>query len=108
LYAATKAAVTSLSRSLAADFADRGIRVNAISPGFIQTELLDGVIPNDAVREMIRAQIALGRIGHPDDVSGVVAFLLSSKAAYITGQDLGVDGGLVSAAPMGPPPGADA
>jgi len=101
LYAATKAAVTSLSRSLAADFADLGIRVNAISPGFIRTDLLDGVVPNDEAREMIRSQIPLGRIGQPEDVAGVVAFLLSPHAAYITGQDLGVDGGLVSAAPMG-------
>jgi NAD(P)-dependent dehydrogenase (short-subunit alcohol dehydrogenase family) len=102
LYAATKAAVTNLTRSLASDYAGQGIRVNAVSPGFIETDMLDDVAPVPEAREAIRASIPLGRLGQPEDVAGVVTFLLSPRAAYITGQDLGVDGGLASSVPMGP------
>jgi NAD(P)-dependent dehydrogenase (short-subunit alcohol dehydrogenase family) len=102
VYAATKAAVTNLTRSLASDLADKGIRVNAVSPGFIQTDMLDGIAPTDEAREAIRVQIPLGRLGQPEDVADVVTFLLSPRAAYITGQDLGVDGGLASSVPMSP------
>lgn len=100
LYAATKAAVTNLTRSLATEFAGRGIRVNAVSPGFIQTDMFDEIAPTDEVREAIRSLAPLGRIGTPADVADAVTFLLSDRAAYITGQDLGVDGGLVSSVPM--------
>jgi len=101
LYAATKAAVTSLARSFAAEFIGKGIRVNSVSPGFIQTDLLEGVIPNEEVRDMVKAQIPMARIGEADEVAGAVVFLLSPRASYITGQDLGVDGGVVTVAQMG-------
>jgi NAD(P)-dependent dehydrogenase (short-subunit alcohol dehydrogenase family) len=102
VYAATKAAVTNLTRSLAADLAGRGIRVNAVSPGFIETGMLDEVAPTEEVRAMITGLHPLGRLGRPEDVADAVTFLLSSRAAFITGQDLGVDGGLVSSFPMPP------
>lgn len=100
VYAATKAAVTNLTRSLASDLADRRIRVNSVSPGFIKTEMFDGIAPTDEAREAIRLQVPLGRLGESADVAGVVTFLLSPRAAYVTGQDLGVDGGLASSVPM--------
>lgn len=100
VYAATKAAVTNLTRSLATELAGRGIRVNAVSPGFIQTDMFDEIAPTDQARESIRALAPLGRLGQPEDVAEAVTFLLSGRAAYITGQDLGVDGGLVSSFPM--------
>ena len=103
LYAATKAAVTNLTRSLASDMAHKGIRVNAVSPGYIQTDMLDGIAPTEEAREACRAQIPLGRLGRPEDIADAVTFLLSPRAAFITGQDLGVDGGLASSVPLGLP-----
>ncbi len=102
VYAATKAAVTNLTRSLASDWASRGIRVNAVSPGFIVTDMLDEVAPVEEARAAIRGMIPFGRLGEAEEVADAVTFLLSPRAAYITGQDLGVDGGLVSSIPMPP------
>ncbi|MER7048103.1 SDR family NAD(P)-dependent oxidoreductase [Streptomyces jumonjinensis] len=99
VYAATKAAVLNLPRSLAPDLAGRGIRVNAITPGHIRTEMFDTVAPVDEVREFFRGQVALGRLGAPGDVADAVAFLLSARSSYITGQELVVDGGLVGSVP---------
>lgn len=96
LYAATKAAVQSLTRTLAAELGPRGIRINAVSPGFIDTRMFRDAIPADEV-EGTRAQVASGRLGTPEDVAGAVAFLASADAAYVNGQDLIVDGGLVAA-----------
>jgi NAD(P)-dependent dehydrogenase (short-subunit alcohol dehydrogenase family) len=102
LYAATKAAATNLTRTLAADLAGRGIRVNAVSPGFIETDMLDGTAPTEEARAMVTGLHPLGRLGKPEDVANAVTFLLSSRAAFITGQDLGVDGGLANSIPMPP------
>ncbi|MGW4893217.1 SDR family NAD(P)-dependent oxidoreductase [Kitasatospora sp. NPDC004240] len=95
VYAATKAAVHSLARSMSAGLADRGIRVNSVSPGYIHTEMYDEIIVADAAREATRVAPLLRRVGTSEEVAEAVAFLLSERSAYITGQDLVVDGGLV-------------
>ena len=96
VYAASKAAVIGLTRSLAPDLASRDIRVNVITPGHIETGMLDTVTGGSGeVREFFRGQVALGRLGQPRQIADAVAFLLSPRASYITGQELVVDGGLV-------------
>ena len=100
MYASTKAAVASLARLLAADLASQGIRVNSVSPGFIRTDMLDELAPNDEARDVCSHLVPAGRIGTADEVADAVSFLLSDRATYITGQDLGVDGGLVGSLPM--------
>lgn len=100
LYAAGKAAVHNLARTFGTDLAPRGIRVNSVSPGYIETEMYRSAIDPDA-QDRILAEVPLGSLGHPDDVAAAVAFLASEDASYITGQDLVIDGGLVGAAPLG-------
>lgn len=92
-YAASKAGLIGLTKASAKELASRGITVNAIAPGFIKTEMTDKM--PDAAREKLSGGIPLGRLGLPEDVAAVTAFLVSDDAAYITGQVLGVDGGLL-------------
>jgi 3-oxoacyl-[acyl-carrier protein] reductase len=91
-YAASKAGLIGLTKSLAKELGGRGIRVNAIAPGYIATELTD-VLPEPA-RDAILANTPLGRLGEPADVARAVRFLCSDAAAFITGDVLAVDGGL--------------
>lgn len=91
-YAAAKAGVIGMTKSLARELGSRGITVNAIAPGFIETEMTD--VLSDAVKENALTQIPLKRFGKVEDVAETVAFLASEKAAYITGQTIHVDGGM--------------
>lgn len=99
LYSATKAAVHNLARTLAADLAPRGIRVNSISPGYIDTPMYPEAELPAEVAAASRARVPAGRFGRPEEVAAAVAFLGSAEAAYINGQDLIIDGGLVSSVP---------
>jgi 3-oxoacyl-[acyl-carrier protein] reductase len=91
-YAASKAGLIGLTKSLAQEFAGRGITANVVAPGFIATDMTAVLTPE--VREAMLQQIPLGRLGDPEDVAGVVAFLCSDAASFITGQTLVVDGGM--------------
>jgi 3-oxoacyl-[acyl-carrier protein] reductase len=92
-YAASKAGLIGLTKSVARELASRGILCNAVAPGYIETEMT-AALPAEA-RDGLVARIALGRLGRPEDVAGVVRFLAGPGAAYITGQVIVVDGGMV-------------
>ena len=92
-YAASKAGLIGLTKSVAKEFASRNILANVIAPGFIATDMTDAMTPE--ARETLSRQIPLERLGTAQDVANAVAFLASEQAAYITGQVLVVDGGLV-------------
>jgi 3-oxoacyl-[acyl-carrier protein] reductase len=92
-YAASKAGLIGLTKAAAKELASRNIRVNAVAPGFIETDMTAGL--SAEARTALSAQIALGRLGAPEDVAAAVAFLASDAASYITGQVIVVDGGMV-------------
>ena len=92
-YSASKAGLIGLTKSLARELASRGITVNAIAPGLIETDMT-GVL-SDEVRQAILEKIPLGKLGQPGDIAAAVAYLASAEAKYITGQVLAVDGGMV-------------
>jgi 3-oxoacyl-[acyl-carrier protein] reductase len=91
-YCASKAGLLGLTKSVARELARRNVTVNAITPGFIVTDMTEKM--TDKARETMTAQIPLGRLGEADDVANAVLFLASDQSSYITGQVLGINGGM--------------
>jgi len=92
-YSASKAGLIGLTKTLARELASRGITVNAVAPGLIETDMT--TVLSDEIRQAILQKVPLGKLGEPDDIAGAVAYLASPEAKYITGQVLTVDGGMV-------------
>jgi acetoacetyl-CoA reductase len=91
-YAASKAGLIGFTKTLAKEFASKGITVNAIAPGYVGTDMVRSIAPE--ILDKIIAQIPLGRLGEPSEVAGAVAYLVSEDGAYITGQVIDLNGGL--------------
>jgi 3-oxoacyl-[acyl-carrier protein] reductase len=91
-YAASKGAINAFTRALAVELASRNVTVNAIAPGFIETDMSEAV--RNKAGDLIKKAIPMRRLGHPDDIAKVAVFLASADAAYVTGQIITVDGGL--------------
>jgi NAD(P)-dependent dehydrogenase (short-subunit alcohol dehydrogenase family) len=94
-YCASKAGVTGMTRAIATDLAPKGILVNTLSPGFVQTELTERTMGAEAISKVSK-QIPLGRLANPEEIAEVVAFLASSSNTYLTGQNIVVDGGFTN------------
>ena len=91
-YAASKAAIVGMSKSLAIEYAKKNITINCVSPGFIQSKMTDGII--ESIKAVLTARIPMARLGKGEDVANTVAFLSSDAASYITGQTIHVNGGM--------------
>ena len=96
-YIASKHAVMGLTRSAALDYAKQGIRINAVNPGFIATEMMDRFTTTSSILEQFASVIPMGRLGQSEEIAATVVFLCSDAASYITGQSLLVDGGYTAA-----------
>ena len=91
-YSASKAGVIGLTKSTARELASRGIRVNAVAPGYVETDMTDGL--SEQVKKQMLQQIPLGRAASPEEIADVALFLASDHSSYMTGQILSVDGGM--------------
>lgn len=98
VYAMTKAAVVSMTETLAYELGPERVRVNAVAPGLIRTKFSSALVDNDAIRERIVSKTPLGRVGEPSDIAGAALFLASDAARFVTGHTLVVDGGMTLAA----------
>lgn len=93
-YVATKGGLDSMTRTLAVEWADRGVRVNGVAPGYIDTDLTQGIRDNESLNKMMESSIPLGRFGKIKEVANLILYLASDEAKYTTGQTYIIDGGL--------------
>ena len=94
IYAATKAAVISMTKTLAIELAPSKIRVNAIAPGFVDTRLASAILKNDELLARVLAKTPMGRYGTPEEIAGGALYLASDAASFLTGHTLVIDGGM--------------
>jgi NAD(P)-dependent dehydrogenase (short-subunit alcohol dehydrogenase family) len=92
-YSAAKGGVVNLTRSIAVDYADEGVRANCICPGYVETPMTDEYLEQDQFYEFVHRQTPLGRVADPEEIGGIAMFLASDEASYITGANIPVDGG---------------
>ncbi|AWS43125.1 SDR family NAD(P)-dependent oxidoreductase [Streptosporangium sp. 'caverna'] len=96
LYAATKGGVDAITRSLAAEWGHKGVRVNAVRPAVTRSDMSAAIFADPAIERSLSAQYALGRLGEPEDIAQAVLFFATAASSYVTGQTLSVDGGWIS------------
>lgn len=94
-YVAAKGGVDAMTRTLAVEWADRGVRVNGVAPGYIETDMTEGIRHHEGLRDMVLRKVPAARFGAANEVAALVTFLVSDAAAYMTGQVVSVDGGYV-------------
>lgn len=95
-YVASKGGMDAMTRSLAVEWADRGVRVNGVAPGYVATDMTHGMRDNDALKQSLLDTVPMGRFAAPEEMASMIAFLASDEASYVTGQTIIVDGGFAA------------